>query len=187
MNSNRFSARSGESTNGGGTVLNALVSGGRGMQRASSEASVTGGRRANSEIAPVVRAGNALINAANNNNAASSQGSFSPGRNNNRSNNNHSNNNNNRMSVASSGIGSNVNASVNNLASVRGNNNYGNVSNNEVRNALRNIERQNMLEAQNVDNDANLMILNADELAALEHFAMSPGTPSHRNKRTRFN
>lgn len=167
MNSNRFSARSGESTNGGNTVLNALVSGGRGMQRTSSEASVTGGG-----VAPVVQAGNALINAANNNNAASSVGSFSPGRNNNRSNNN-----NNRMS-------SGVNASVNNLASVRGNNNYGNVSNNEVGNALRNIERQNMLEAQN---DANLMILNADELAAMENFAMSPGTPSHRNKRTRFN
>lgn len=184
MNSNRFSTRSGESTNGGNTVLNALVSGGRGMQRTSSEASVTGGG-----VAPVVRAGNALINAANNNNAASSVGSFSPGRNNNRNrnNNNRNRNNNNQMSVASSGIGSSVNASVNNLASVRGNNNYGNVSNNNVRNALRNIERQNMLAAQNVDNDANLMNLNADELAAMENFAMSPGTPSHRNKRTRFN
>ena len=67
------------------------------------------------------------------------------------------------------------------------------MSNNNVRNALRNIERQNMLAAQNVDNDlnaaeqraqndANLMILNANELAALENFAMSPGTPSHRNR-----
>lgn len=179
MNSNRFSTRSGESTNGGNTVLNALVSGGRGMQRTSSEASVTGGG-----VAPVVQAGNALINAASSagnfppgRSVASSVGSFSPGRNNNRNRNN-----NNQMSVASSGIGSSVNASVNNLASVRGNNNYGNVSNNNVRNALRNIERQNMLAAQNVDNDANLMNLNADELAALEHFAMSPGTPSHRNR-----
>lgn len=151
MNSNRFSARSYESTNGGNTVLNALISGNGAMQRASSEASVTGGG-----VAPVVRAGNALINAASSvgnfspgRNNASSVGSFSPGRNNNRNSNN-----NNRMS----------------------DNNYGNV---RVRNALRNIERQNMLEAQN---DANLMILNADELAALEHFAMSPGTPSHRNK-----
>ena len=140
MNSNRFSARSYESTNGGNTVLNALISGNGAMQRASSEASVTGGRRANSEIAPVVRAGNALINAANNNNAASSVGSFSPGRNNNRSNNNNnrSNNNNNRSN----------------------NNNNNNIMN-------------------------MLMNMNDDELAALEHFAMSPGTPQHRNKRAR--
>jgi len=180
MNSNRFSNRSYESTNGGNTAHNALISGNGAMRRASSEASVTGGP----SVAPVVRAAAALMNAVNNNNnAASSQGSWSPGRVNNRL----INNNNNRMSVASSGIGSSVNASVSNLASVRGgNNNYNNVSDNNVRNALRNIERRNMMAAQQIDNNDNmLMNLNNAELAALENFAMSPGTPQHRNKRAR--
>jgi len=121
------------------------------------------------------------MNAVNNNNAASSQGSWSPGRVNNRLINN--NNNNNRMSVARSS----VNASVSNLASVRsGNNNYNNVSDNNVRNALRNIERRNMMAAQQIDNNDNmLMNLNNAELAALENFAMSPGTPQHGNRRAR--
>ena len=149
MNSNRFSARSGESTNGGGTVLNALVSGGRGMQRASSEASVTGGR-ANSgmsvtgglgSVAPIVQAVNALNNAVN---AASSTGSFSPGR-----------------SVASS----TGNFSPGRMSAVGNNNRSNNNNNNNIMNMLMN--------------------MNDDELAALEHFAMSPGTPQHRNKRAR--
>jgi predicted transcriptional regulator len=83
----------------------------------------------------------------------------------------------------------NVNANLNNLIPVHNNNNnnYGYVSNNDVRNVLRNIERQNVLEAQNADNlNLNMMNMNAAELAALENFAMSPGTPSHRNKRARF-
>jgi len=78
----------------------------------------------------------------------------------------------------------NVNANLNNLIPIHNNNNnYGYVSNNDVRNVLRNIERQNVLE----DNlNLNMMNMNAAELAALENFAMSPGTPSHRNKRARF-
>jgi hypothetical protein len=79
----------------------------------------------------------------------------------------------------------NVNANLNNLIPIHNinNNNYGYVSNNDVRNVLRNIERQNVL-ADNLN--LNLMNMNAAELAALENFAMSPGTPSHRNKRARF-
>jgi len=158
MNSNRFSARSGESTNGGNTVLNALISGGRGMQRTSSEASVTGGL---GSVAPVVQAVNALNNAvnaaSNNNNAASSVGSFSPGR---RINNNAA------SSVGSFSPGRRIN---NNAASSVGINN----------NAASSVGSRNNMNM--------LMNMNDAELAAFENFAMSPGTPSHRNKKAQFN